>query len=102
MMPRHVAGRSPRKNDSPIERNGRMLTTIGIFGRDDATQAKAIAASLAKQAKGGFEGYHNDAKVAHESLSYGASKVTIEGGCRAFHEHASSVFAGACQKVASK
>jgi hypothetical protein len=95
-----MRGNRPRSNDSHIERNAEM-TTIGIFGSDDAAQAKAIAASLTKQAKGGFEGFHNNAKVALESLSHGASKVTIEGGCRAFHEYALGTFRGSCRDHAS-
>lgn len=65
-----------------------MLTTIGIFVSNDATEANAIAATLTKQAKGGFEGFHNDAKVSVALGSHGDRIITVEGGCEAFHEHA--------------
>lgn len=79
-----------------------MRASIGIFGSNDAAAAKAIAATLTKQAKGGFEGFHNDAKVTCTLLSRGDRKVTVEGGCAAFHEYACGLFNGSASKTQHK
>lgn len=66
------------------------MRTTGVFS--DITQAKAIATALTKEAKGGFEGFHNDAIVTHHPSSYGSWTVTVRGGCRAFHSYVAELF----------
>lgn len=72
------------------------MTTTGTFGRGDVIQAKAIAANLIKQAKGGFDGFRNDATVTHYPSARGGWTVSVKGGCRAFHAYVSDLFQSNC------
>lgn len=72
------------------------MTTTGVFGRGDVAQAKAVAALLSKQAKGGFEGFHNDATVTNFPSVRGSWTVRVVGGCRAFHAYVNDLFQSNC------
>jgi hypothetical protein len=54
-----------------------MLMTTGVYSQDLATCGRAFAKSLSKMAKGGFDGFFNDANVTWGPTSHGSVTVRL-------------------------